>query len=117
MARGKAERAKHIAELQSQAYKVLLKKVRQSLQAKAGDVLRACSIVDQDRSGYCHTAEFKVVFDTYLFEVQRDHYDRLVKPFTAAGDPTRMNYKNLVAQYRKAPQDTSTLHSAGFHLV
>ena len=111
LARGAAERAKHTAELHSAAYKALLGKIRRGLEAKASDVLRACAIVDPSRSGYCHKLEFKVVMETYLLECQQEHFQRFVKPFEAAGDPNRIDYKKLVAQHRRPPADPATLHA------
>jgi len=88
----------------------LLGKVRRGLERKASDVLRACAIVDPNRTGYCHRLEFKVVFETYLLECNKEQYERMVKPFLVAGDPNRMDYKKLVAQYRTPPADAAALH-------
>jgi len=98
-ARGEAERAKHKAELHSHAYKQLIGKVKTGIKSSASSVLRACAIVDRARTGYCHRAEFKVVFETYLFEIPSEPYLRLIKPFEGVGD--KINYKAFVSLYKK----------------
>ena len=49
---------------------------------------------------YQTDTQWQQPYDQY--DLPHEQYLRLIKPFEAAGDPNRMNYKALVALYRKA---------------
>lgn len=97
----RAERfATHRTMMAKVANDELRVRIRKKMPAAASAVLRACAFADKGRTGYVHRAEFKVVFETYLFPIPSDQYLRLIKAFEAAGGTNRVNYKALVAQYR-----------------